>query len=265
MKRRRPFLLLLLLIPIGVLPLVWSAMSVDTGDPVAPMREVTVPIVPQPVADPEVAGDPIGVRPPVVSEPDTPDAQAPSTEPAAPVPYGPGGLAVTVHDTSGALVTNAGVVTTGECGENNFSVADGSAEVLLPPGFCELVAYREDGALQARSPATAVRIIPSQTIRASLTVPSERRGGLGVRIRRRGEGILVDEVVDGTPAAEAGLEAGDYIVAIDGVSVEGMSLTDFQGRMTGPVGTQVRFTLAYEGESGPVQEQITITRAFLDG
>jgi len=79
-------------------------------------------------------------------------------------------------------------------------------------------------------------------------------GGLGIEVTldQKTGFIRVVAPIDGTPAAEAGLRAGDLISEVDGIPVKGMTLIQAVFRMRGPTGTSVRLTLRHS-ETGPTQ------------
>lgn len=86
-----------------------------------------------------------------------------------------------------------------------------------------------------------------------------RFGGIGIRIGMRNNQLFVVSPLEGTPAFQAGVLAGDIIVKINGESTEGITLNDAVEILTGEPGTQVTITVVHEGEATPVD--ITITRA----
>ena len=71
-------------------------------------------------------------------------------------------------------------------------------------------------------------------------------GGLGLVVQAEDGAVKVVSPMDGTPAAKAGILAGDYITAIDGESVVGLPLDDAVKQMRGPVGTFITLTIARE-------------------
>lgn len=73
--------------------------------------------------------------------------------------------------------------------------------------------------------------------------------------------LVVVEVIEGTPAAEAGVEAGERIVAVDGTSVRGQPLDAVVEQIKGEEGTDVVLGLA--GETGGRRE-VTLTRAIFE-
>jgi len=83
-------------------------------------------------------------------------------------------------------------------------------------------------------------------------------GGLGIEVTMENNFVKVVAPIDGTPAAEAGLEAGDYVTHIDGESVLGLSLSDAVERMRGPVGSEITITVTREDREEPFE--VTIVR-----
>jgi len=76
------------------------------------------------------------------------------------------------------------------------------------------------------------------------------------------DAVKVVTPIDGTPAAEAGVMAGDLIVAIDGEEVRGQSLSDAVDKMRGEVGTKITLSIVRQGAVKPIE--ITIKRAIIE-
>ena len=72
-------------------------------------------------------------------------------------------------------------------------------------------------------------------------------GGLGIEVGMESGVVKVISPIDNTPASEAGVKAGDYIVKIDGIQVQGKSLTEAVELMRGPVGTDIEITVRRRG------------------
>lgn len=83
-------------------------------------------------------------------------------------------------------------------------------------------------------------------------------GGLGIEVTQEDGFVKVVSPIDDTPAAEAGVEAGDFITHVDGESVLGLTLDAAVGMMRGPVGSEIIITIVREGFDEPFD--ITITR-----
>ena len=72
-------------------------------------------------------------------------------------------------------------------------------------------------------------------------------GGLGIEITLRDDILTVVAPIDGTPAYRVGIQPGDRIVKIEGLSTKDMQLTDAVKRMRGKPGTKITITIAREG------------------
>lgn len=79
-------------------------------------------------------------------------------------------------------------------------------------------------------------------------------GGLGIEVWVNKDGVLtVVTPMEGTPAWKAGIKPGDRIIKIDGVSTKGMSIVEATSKIRGEVGSEVRFTVAREGQPKPLE------------
>lgn len=83
-------------------------------------------------------------------------------------------------------------------------------------------------------------------------------GGLGIEVTMENELVKVISPIDGTPAAEAGVLAGDLIFQIDGDNIRGLTLQQAVEKMRGPVNTPIELKIQREGADGPID--ITIIR-----
>ena len=86
-------------------------------------------------------------------------------------------------------------------------------------------------------------------------------GGLGIEVTQEDGFVKVVSPIDGTPAAEAGMEAGDFITHVDGESVLGLTLNEAVDRMRGPVGSEIVITVVREGEQEPFD--VSLVRATI--
>ncbi|SFC84753.1 S41 family peptidase [Tropicimonas isoalkanivorans] len=83
-------------------------------------------------------------------------------------------------------------------------------------------------------------------------------GGLGIEVTQEEGFVKVVSPIDDTPAAEAGIEAGDFITHVDGESVLGLTLDEAVDMMRGPVGSEIIITVVREGVDEPFD--VTIVR-----
>jgi C-terminal peptidase prc len=86
-------------------------------------------------------------------------------------------------------------------------------------------------------------------------------GGLGIEVTMENDLVKVITPIDDTPAAKAGVLAGDYIAKIDGEEVRGLSLNDAVEKMRGLVNTPIKLTILREGADKPID--ITIVRDII--
>ncbi len=75
------------------------------------------------------------------------------------------------------------------------------------------------------------------------TETSGEFGGLGIEVSMEAGVVKVITPIDDTPAAKAGVKAGDYIVRINGEQVQGKSLMEAVNLMRGPVGSPIEITI----------------------
>ena len=83
-------------------------------------------------------------------------------------------------------------------------------------------------------------------------------GGLGIEVTQEEGFVKVVSPIDGTPAAEAGILAGDFITHVDGESVQGLTLDQAVEKMRGPVGSEIIITIARKDTDEPFD--VTIVR-----
>ncbi|MBV1895450.1 MAG: S41 family peptidase [Rhodobacteraceae bacterium] len=81
-------------------------------------------------------------------------------------------------------------------------------------------------------------------------------GGLGIEVTQEEGFVKVVSPMDGTPADEAGIEAGDFITHVDGDSILGLTLDKAVDLMRGPVGSEIIVTVVREGEPEPFDVSI---------
>jgi carboxyl-terminal processing protease len=86
-------------------------------------------------------------------------------------------------------------------------------------------------------------------------------GGLGIEVTMENDLVKVITPIDDTPAARAGVLAGDYISEIDGEEVRGLTLTEAVDKMRGLVNTPIKLTILREGADKPIE--VTIVRDII--
>ena len=91
-------------------------------------------------------------------------------------------------------------------------------------------------------------------------------GGLGIEVTQEDGFVKVVAPMDDTPAAEAGIESGDFITHVDGEAILGLSLSEAVDKMRGPVGSEVTITVVRNLDEEPfdvsiVRDVIKLTAA----
>ncbi|MEJ6508971.1 MAG: S41 family peptidase [Octadecabacter sp.] len=81
-------------------------------------------------------------------------------------------------------------------------------------------------------------------------------GGLGIEVTQEEGFIKVVSPIDGTPAAEAGITSGDFITAVDGENLLGLTLDEAVELMRGPVGSEIIITVVREDVDQPFDVSI---------
>ena len=82
--------------------------------------------------------------------------------------------------------------------------------------------------------------------------------GLGLTVTSEDGAVKVVTPTDDTPAAKAGIKAGDYVTHIDDQLIYGGTLNEAVDKMRGPAGTKIKLTIVRQGEPKPLE--FTITR-----
>lgn len=98
---------------------------------------------------------------------------------------------------------------------------------------------------------------PSEPARGPSAALESEMVGVGVEIKEHEDGLLLVRALRGGPAAAAGLQAGDMIVAIDGRSIAGMPMSRSVDLIKGVAGSRVQFEITRDGAR---PGQVTITR-----
>tara|TARA_B100001250_G_scaffold354800_1_gene328869 strand:+ start:1176 stop:2315 length:1140 start_codon:yes stop_codon:yes gene_type:complete len=102
-----------------------------------------------------------------------------------------------------------------------------------------------NGLLQSLDPYSAY--MSPEIFKEMQTETSGEFGGLGIEVGMEAGVVKVISPIDDTPASKAGLKAGDYIVKINNIQVQGKSLTEAVDLMRGPVGSGIELTVRRRG------------------
>ena len=103
-----------------------------------------------------------------------------------------------------------------------------------------------NGVLQSLDPYSAY--MTPESFDNMQTETSGEFGGLGIEVSMEAGVVKVISPIDNSPAYEAGVKAGDYIVKINDVQVQGKTLSEAVDLMRGPVGSNIEITVRRRGE-----------------
>jgi carboxyl-terminal processing protease len=112
-----------------------------------------------------------------------------------------------------------------------------------------------NGLLQSLDPYSAY--MTPESFEGMQTETSGKFGGLGIEVGMESGVVKVISPIDNTPASRAGLKAGDYIVKINGVQVQGKLLMDAVDLMRGPVGSSIEIIVRRRGVKKAIIFNIT--------
>ena len=116
-----------------------------------------------------------------------------------------------------------------------------------------------NGVLQSLDPYSAY--MSPDSYKNMQTETSGEFGGLGIEVSMEAGVVKVISPIDNSPAEEVGVKAGDYIVKIDNVQVQGKTLSEAVELMRGPVGSDIEITVRRRGERKALI--FTITREII--
>jgi carboxyl-terminal processing protease len=84
-------------------------------------------------------------------------------------------------------------------------------------------------------------------------------GGIGIQVTMENGLVKVISPIDNTPAAKAGLKAGDYIAAINGSAVQGLNLDAAIDKMRGPAGSKITLTILRTTDKATAKKPFDVT------
>ena len=112
-----------------------------------------------------------------------------------------------------------------------------------------------NGVLQSLDPYSAY--LTPEMYKNMTTDTKGEFGGLGIEVGMEAGVVKVISPIDNSPASRVGLKAGDYIVRINDVQVQGKSLTEAVDLMRGPVGSSIEITVRRLGVKKALKFRIT--------
>ena len=102
-----------------------------------------------------------------------------------------------------------------------------------------------NGVLQSLDPYSAY--MSPEMFNSMQTETRGKFGGLGIEVGMEAGVVKVISPIDNSPASQVGVKAGDYIVKVNNIQVQGKSLTEAVDLMRGPVGSDIEITIRRRG------------------
>jgi len=118
-------------------------------------------------------------------------------------------------------------------------------DYVEPVSDQDLIENAINGMLTSLDPHSSY--LPAKSFQEMQEQTKGEFGGLGIEVTMESGYIKVVSPIDDTPAARAGVQPGDFIVAIDGKPVLGLSLNEAVEKMRGPVNTPIAVTIRRQG------------------
>ena len=119
----------------------------------------------------------------------------------------------------------------------------------------KLIEYAINGMLSSLDPHSS--FLDADTFKDMREQTKGEFGGLGIEVTMDNGWVKVISPIDDTPAFKAGIQAGDYITHIDGMTVLGETLTQAVEKMRGPINSKVKLTIRRKNKE---PFDVTITR-----
>jgi len=133
------------------------------------------------------------------------------------------------------------------------------SDYVEKPDYAKLVEAAVNGMLTSLDPHSSY--MDAKSFRDMQVQTRGEFGGLGIEVTQEEGLVKVVAPIDDTPAARAGIMAGDLISAIDDESVQGLTLNQAVDKMRGPVNTSIKLTVLRGSAREP--REIKLTRAVI--
>src|SRR5712691_905603 len=133
------------------------------------------------------------------------------------------------------------------------------ADYVEKPDDAKLIESAVNGMLNGLDPHSSY--MDNKSYRDMQVQTKGQFGGLGIEVTMEQGLVKVVAPIDDTPAARAGIMAGDIITHLDDEQVQGLTLNQAVERMRGPVNTKIRLKILRTGQDKPIE--VTITRDII--
>ena len=129
------------------------------------------------------------------------------------------------------------------------------AEYVEPVNDRDLVENAINGMLTGLDPHS--NYMNAKSFRDMQVTTHGEFGGLGIEVTQENGFIKVITPIDDTPASRAGVKSGDLILALDGQTVQGLTLNDAVDKMRGAPNSQIKLTIKRDGVDNPIELSMT--------
>src|SRR5437879_4774061 len=133
------------------------------------------------------------------------------------------------------------------------------ADYVEKPDDAKLIEAAINGMLNGLDPHSSY--MDSKSYRDMQVQTKGQFGGLGIEVTMEQGLVKVVAPIDDTPAARAGIMAGDIITHLDDEQVQGLTLNQAVEKMRGPVNTKIRLKIMRAQQEKPIE--VTITREMI--
>jgi carboxyl-terminal processing protease len=127
------------------------------------------------------------------------------------------------------------------------------------PDDGKLLSSAINGVLGSLDPHSSY--MDAKSYQAMQVATSGQFGGLGMQVNMEDGLLTVMSPIDDTPAARAGIRAGDVITRVDGAPIKGLTLNEAVEKLRGAPGTEVRLEIARKDQAAPLN--LTLTREVI--
>ena len=134
------------------------------------------------------------------------------------------------------------------------------ADYVEKPEDSKLVEAAINGMLSSLDPHSTY--MDAKDFRDMQVTTRGQFGGLGIEVTMEDGLVKVVAPIDDTPAAKAGVQAGDLIAKLDGEEVKGMTLSQAVEKMRGAVATPIKLTVIRKGSDKPIE--LTLVRDIIN-
>jgi carboxyl-terminal processing protease len=129
------------------------------------------------------------------------------------------------------------------------------ADYVEKPDDAKLIEAAINGMLNGLDPHSSY--MDAKSYRDMQVQTKGQFGGLGIEVTMEQGLVKVVAPIDDTPAARAGIMAGDIITHLDDEQVQGLTLNQAVEKMRGPVNTKIKLKIMRPGQEKPIDVNIT--------